>query len=171
MKLKRNNIIETTFYSKPTNSDKYLNWKSFGPNTWKRSTPRNISKDGFNTIGSSLKNVTLNWKFGGLCRLKREPNTISSWYLVHEKNGYKFFNIPKTLVNFLYIFLIDQLEYLPTMSYNLETKRNSWRQRFDRWFQLKRWWCWQFQCISKNLVPVISNLHMYVKKVCVLTVK
>lgn len=99
-----------------------------------------------------------------LCRLKREPNTISSWYLVHERNGYKFFNIPKTLVNFLYIFLIDQLEYLPTMSYSLETKRNSWRQRFDRWFQLKRWWCWQFQCISKNLLPVISNLHIYVKK-------
>ena len=34
--------IETTVYRKPTNSDIYLNWKSFSPCSWKRGTSKTI---------------------------------------------------------------------------------------------------------------------------------
>ena len=34
--------IETTVYRKPTNSDIYLNWKSFSPCSWKRGTLKTI---------------------------------------------------------------------------------------------------------------------------------
>ena len=32
------NMIETTVYRNPTNSDIYLNWKWFSPCSWKRGT-------------------------------------------------------------------------------------------------------------------------------------
>ena len=34
--------IETTVYRKPTNSDIYLNWKSFSPCSWKRGNLKTI---------------------------------------------------------------------------------------------------------------------------------
>ena len=34
----KNNNIETTVYRKPTNNNIYLNWNSFSPKSWKKST-------------------------------------------------------------------------------------------------------------------------------------
>ena len=38
--IRNGNIMETTVYRKPTNSEFYLNWKSFAPETWKQGTKR-----------------------------------------------------------------------------------------------------------------------------------
>ena len=36
--ISKNNNIETTVYRKPTNNNIYLNWNSFSPKSWKKST-------------------------------------------------------------------------------------------------------------------------------------
>ena len=36
------NSIETKVYRKSTNNDIYLNWKAFGPDTWKRETLKTL---------------------------------------------------------------------------------------------------------------------------------
>ena len=42
--IRKNKIIETTVYRKPTNSDIYLNWNSFSTKSWKQGTLRTIIK-------------------------------------------------------------------------------------------------------------------------------
>ena len=42
--IRNGNFIETKVYRKPTNNHIYLNWNSFAPNTWKRSTLRKLIK-------------------------------------------------------------------------------------------------------------------------------
>ena len=50
------NFIETKVYRKPSNNDIYLNWKSFTPKTWKRSTLRTLIKRAY-LICSSQKQL------------------------------------------------------------------------------------------------------------------
>ena len=40
--IRNKDTIETTIYRKATNSDIYLNWKSFSPCSWKRDTLKTI---------------------------------------------------------------------------------------------------------------------------------
>ena len=40
--IRNKDTIETTVYRKATNSDIYLNWKSFSPCSWKRGTLKTI---------------------------------------------------------------------------------------------------------------------------------
>ena len=42
--IRNGNFIEAKVYRKPTSNDIFLNWKSFVPNTWKRSTLRTLIK-------------------------------------------------------------------------------------------------------------------------------
>ena len=49
-----NEILATTVYRKETNNDMYLNWKSFSPDTWKRSTFRTLIERA-HIIRSTLK--------------------------------------------------------------------------------------------------------------------
>ena len=42
--IRNNTTIKTTVYRKSTNSDIYLNWKSFSPCSWKRGTSKTITR-------------------------------------------------------------------------------------------------------------------------------
>ena len=45
MLVRNNHFIDTAVYRKKTNANIYLNWNSFGPNSWERGTLRaNVTK-------------------------------------------------------------------------------------------------------------------------------
>ena len=52
---KEDNCIETSVYTKPTNTDIYINWNAHAPNTWKINTLRNLIKRA-KTICSTKEN-------------------------------------------------------------------------------------------------------------------
>ena len=45
--IRNKDTIETTVYRKSTNSDIYLNWKSFSPCSWKRGTLKTITRQAY----------------------------------------------------------------------------------------------------------------------------
>ena len=54
--IRNRNFLETKVYRKSTNNNIYLNWNSFAPNTWKRSTSRTLIKRAY-LIYSSKKHL------------------------------------------------------------------------------------------------------------------
>ena len=42
--IRNNNTLSTAVFRKPTNSDIYIHWKAFAPETWKRGTLRTLTR-------------------------------------------------------------------------------------------------------------------------------